>query len=70
MRISSVRPDDLVHVSIKGRNFYAVVTSVEDGHVNFRPICPGAGWRSASARQVTGHWRRAGRAAGIKGAAA
>lgn len=66
MRISSVRPDDLVHVSIKGRNFYAVVTSVQVGHVNFRPICPGAGWRSASARQVTGHWRRA----GIKGAAA
>jgi translation initiation factor 2 gamma subunit (eIF-2gamma) len=68
MRISSIRTDDLVHVSIKGRNFYAVVTSVEDGHVNFRPICPGAGWRSAKPRQVTEHWRRAGRAASVEGA--
>ncbi len=60
MRLQSIHPDDLIHVSIKGRQFYALVTSVEDGHVNFKPICPGAGWRSATAREVTAHWRRSG----------
>jgi translation initiation factor 2 gamma subunit (eIF-2gamma) len=60
MRLQSIHPDDVIHVSIKGRQFYALVTSVEDGHVNFKPICPGAGWRSATAREVTAHWRRSG----------
>jgi len=68
MRLSSIRPDDVVHVSIKGRAFYALVTSVQDGHVNFRPICPGAGWRSARPREITAHWRRAGRTRAVSGA--
>ena len=62
MRLHGIKPDDVVHVSIKGRQFYALVTGVDDRQLQFRPLCPGAGWRSASAREITGHWRRAGRA--------
>lgn len=69
MRLHSIQPDDVIHVSIKGRQFYAVVSSVDAGHVHFRPICPGAGWRSATAREVTGHWRKAGRRAASSGSA-
>jgi len=26
-----------------------------------RPLCPAIGWRHASAREIVGHWRKAGR---------
>ena len=34
----------------KGRSILGRVTEVSDGIVYFRPICPGAGWRHAKAR--------------------
>jgi hypothetical protein len=61
MRLQSVHADDLVLVSIKGRQFYGKVTGIDSGRVLFTPLCPGAGWRSASAREIVAHWRRTGR---------
>ena len=61
MRLQSIHADDLVLLDINGRQLYGRVTRVQDGRVSFRPLCPGAGWRSASAREVIGHWRKAGR---------
>jgi hypothetical protein len=29
--------------------------------VYFMPLCPAIGWRHASAREIVGHWRKAGR---------
>ena len=63
MRLHSIQPADVVQVSIKGRLLYAIVTSVDAGRVHFQPLCQGPGWRSASAREVVGHWRKAGRRA-------
>ena len=63
MRLHGIQPADVVQLSIKGRLLYAIVTSVDAGRVHFQPLCPGPGWRSASAREVVGHWRKAGRRA-------
>jgi hypothetical protein len=48
-------------LAIKGRHMYGEVTEVKDGVVYFRPLRPATGWRHASAREVVGHWRKAGR---------
>jgi hypothetical protein len=32
--------------------------------VHFNPICPGAGWRHAKAREIVAHWRKTGRRGG------
>lgn len=61
MRLTNVKSDDLVLVNIKGRQFYAKVTGMDGRRILFAPLCPGAGWRSASAREIVGHWRKAGR---------
>jgi hypothetical protein len=63
MRLQGIQPDDLVQVSIRGRLLHAMVTDVDGGRLHFRPLCPGAGWRTATAREVVGHWRKAGRRA-------
>ena len=63
MRLTALASGDLVKLAIKGRNMYGEVTKVEDGVVYFRPLCPAAGWHRATARQVVGHWRKAGRRA-------
>jgi hypothetical protein len=59
--LAALSPGDLVKLAIKGRHLYGEVTEVKDGVVFFRPLCPGAGWRHASAREVIGHWRKSGR---------
>ena len=48
---------------IKGRSLWGEVTEVKDGVVYFSPISAAAGWRHASAREIIGHWRNAGRRA-------
>jgi hypothetical protein len=63
VKLQGIQPADVVQLSIMGRLLYAIVTSVDAGRIHFQPLCPGAGWRSASARQVVGHWRKAGRRA-------
>jgi hypothetical protein len=60
-----VKPDriavnDIVEVRVRGRLIMGRVTEIKDGVVYFNPICPGAGWRHAKAREVIAHWRNAG----------
>jgi len=62
MRLDRVSPGDVVQCSIKGRaRIWGEVTEIKDGVVYFRPLCPATGWRHASAREITGHWRKTGR---------
>jgi hypothetical protein len=49
---------------VKDRVIYGEVLDIADGVVRFRPLCPAAGWHSATARQVVGHWRKVGRRGG------
>jgi hypothetical protein len=65
MKLERVQPGDVVRCAIKGRTgIWGEVTEVKDGIVYFRPLCLGTGWRHASAREVVGHWRKAGRRGG------
>jgi hypothetical protein len=64
MRLDRVLPGDVIKASIKGRTgIWGEVTEVRDGIVYFMPLCPATGWRHASAREIVGHWRKAGRRA-------
>lgn len=40
------------------------VSEVVDGVVYFHPICPGAGWWHAKAREIVAHWRKTGQRGG------
>jgi hypothetical protein len=61
MRLDRVAPGDVIKASIKGRTgIWGEVTEIRDGTVYFRPLCPATGWRQASAREIVGHWRKAG----------
>ena len=64
MRLSALASGDVVKLAIKGRDVYGEVSEVKDDVVYFRPLCPAAGWHRATARQVIGRWRKAGRRAG------
>ena len=62
MKLAGVQAGDLVRCAINGRaGIYGEVTEIKDGIVYFRPLCRATGWRHASAREVVGHWRKAGR---------
>ena len=61
MRLERVAVGDVIKARIKGRSLWGEVTEVKDGVVYFSPISPAAGWRHASAREIIGHWRKAGR---------
>ncbi len=62
MRLDRVAPGDVIKASIKGRTgIWGEVTEIKDGVVYFTPLCPATGWRHASAREIVGHWRKAGR---------
>ncbi len=64
MKPERVLPGDVVRCAIKSRTgIWGEVTEIRDGIVYFRPLCPATGWRHASAREVVGHWRKAGRRA-------
>jgi hypothetical protein len=64
MRLDRVQPGDVVRCSIKGRTgVWGEVTEIKDGVVYFHPLFPATGWRHASAREITGHWRKTGRRA-------
>ena len=61
MKTAGIAVGDLVLCRIKGRSVYGEVLEITGGQVNFRPLCPAAGWRHASAREIVSHWRKAGR---------
>ena len=65
MRVAPIQPGDLIELDKKGRRIFGLVLRVErTGDVRFEPLCPGVSWRSASAREVTRHWRKAARRRG------
>jgi len=64
VRTDRIAAGDLVLCRIKGRSVYGEVLEISGGQVNFRPLCPAAGWHHASAREIVGHWRKAGRRGG------
>ena len=53
--------------SIGGRMVYGEVLEIRDRVVYFNPLSRGAGWRHATASQIVGHWRKAGRRRGGRG---
>ena len=57
MTLSTIRPGDIIEVDKKGRKFHALVSHVDSGAVDFRPLGAGISYRSATAREVVGHWR-------------
>ncbi|HZE07061.1 MAG TPA: hypothetical protein VE127_17665 [Solirubrobacteraceae bacterium] len=59
MRLDRIAVGDIIRASIKGRVVYGEVREVAQGIVHFHPISPAAGWRHATARDITGHWRKA-----------
>jgi hypothetical protein len=61
MRTDRMAVGDLVLCRIKGRSVYGEVLEITGGQVNFRPLCPAAGWHHASAREIVSHWRKSGR---------
>jgi hypothetical protein len=64
VRLERIRVGDLVLAKIKGRSVYGEVLEIAGGQVEFRPLCPAAGWRHATAREIVGHWHRADRRSG------
>lgn len=61
MRLDRIYVGDLVLCRIKGRSVYGEVLEITGGQVHFRPLCPAAGWRHATAREIVAHWRKTGR---------
>ena len=61
MRVDGIGVGDIVKASIGGRVVYGEVLEIRNGIVYFNPVSVGSGWRHASAHQIVGHWRRAGR---------
>ena len=61
MRIDGIAVGDIVKASIGGRPVYGEVVEIRDRVVYFDPLSRAAGWRHATANQVVGHWRKAGR---------
>ncbi len=58
MNISTVKPGDLVRVDVNGWTFIAEVTEKRPRELAIEPIGSKATYRSATARQVVGHWRK------------
>ena len=56
MNISTINPDDLVEVDIRGHVFDAIVSRREPGELSIDPVRPGISWRRATSRQVRRHW--------------
>jgi hypothetical protein len=64
VRIDGIATGDIVKASIGGRVVYGEVIDVRDRVVYFTPLSRAAGWRHASAEQITDHWRKTGRRRG------
>ncbi len=61
MRLAAIRPQDVVRVDKRGRSFMAFVLAKGPDGLSIEPIEPGVSYRSATAREVVGHWARRGR---------
>lgn len=68
MRLSSVQIGDIVECDVRGRRFHAFVVEREAAspssgapELAIRPMSSAISYRHVTARQVIGHWRKAGR---------
>lgn len=62
MQLSGIRSEDIVRVDVRGTVFHGEVQANRDGKLEIVPLQRGHGpVRLVTARQVTAHFRRAGR---------
>jgi hypothetical protein len=70
MRLTSVRAGDIIECDVRGRRFHALVidpSTPPEGcpadvpGLSIRPFHQAITYRHVTARQVVGHWRKAGR---------
>jgi hypothetical protein len=61
VRVAPIEPGDIVEVDKKGRRFLALVLGFEGDSVRIEPVCKGVSWRTASARELVRHWKKAAR---------
>ena len=61
MELASVRPDDIIRVSRKGRVFEAFVLARRKGQLEIEPIKRGITYTTASVREVVCHGAKRGR---------
>jgi hypothetical protein len=61
MNLASVRADDIVRISKKGRVFEAFVLAKSKAGLEIEPIQRGITYTTASAREVVCHWAKRGR---------
>lgn len=57
MQLGSIRVGDVVRVDRKGRRFMALVTDKQDRELTVMPCDSRISYRSATSREVIGHWR-------------
>lgn len=61
MQLNRIRPDDIVNVDKRGHRFLAVVVGAGRGELAIKPVDRRVTYRTATAREVVGHWsKRAG----------
>lgn len=56
--LNTIQPGDIVEVERQGRRAHALVVGKGAGELDIHPITPGFTWRTVTARQVIGHWRK------------
>lgn len=59
VRLTTIRPGDIVRGDVGGRLFLAFVESNESRTLGVAPITPNITYRQLKARQVVAHWRKA-----------
>jgi hypothetical protein len=57
VKLTGIRPGDIVEVDKRGDTFYATAGRVGNGEVRFVPHSRRVTYQSATAREVVGHWR-------------
>jgi hypothetical protein len=61
MNMSAISPGDVVAVDVRGHRYYGIASHRDRGELKIVPITNGGTWRSVTARQITGHWRKTSR---------
>lgn len=56
--LNTIHPGDIVEVEKHGRTGLCVVGEKYSGEIEIKPITKGFTWRTATSRQITGHWRK------------
>lgn len=56
--LNTIQPGDIVEVDRNGRSAFCHVEKKASGELEIRPITPGFGYRTCTARQIVGHWRK------------